>query len=125
VRTEERLVRQLWQSMQSRDWKAVRDLLHPDLDVRWPHTRERFVGPDEYVAVNERYPGHWSIAVDRVVFDGTTAVSAVTVSEGSVDVFAASFFSFRDGLIHTIVEYWADSAQPPAWRRDAGLGTTY
>ena len=112
-------VEQLWRHFQAREWDAARALLTDDFVADWPHTGERMVGPDNFIAVNENYPGEWQLELRRVVQEGDQAASEVAVTH--VDdgtFFGASFFELRGGKIARATEYWISHATeaPPQWR---------
>jgi hypothetical protein len=111
-------VRRLWELWEARQWDASLPLFHPDVDVGWPHTRERFVGRENFVQMNRTYPEGWAIALLRVVPDGDLIVSEIRVTQGDEVFFAVSFFGFEDRLIRHVTEYWVTSPyeDPPDWR---------
>lgn len=114
-----RVVELLWELFEARQWDEAGRLLHEDLVAEWPHSGERILGRENFLAVNRSYPGRWTIQVRRVVAEGGRVVSEVMVEhdeQGSV--FAASFFELRDARIARITEYWVDAyaEDPPEWR---------
>ena len=72
-----RIVTQLWEAMEARDWETVAGLLADDFVCEWPVSRERFRGRDNFVAVNRAYPGDWHVAVRQVIAEGDRAASEV------------------------------------------------
>jgi ketosteroid isomerase-like protein len=52
-------VEQLWQLFDARDFEAAGALLHDDFVCEWPQSRERIRGRENYVAINQNYPGTW------------------------------------------------------------------
>jgi ketosteroid isomerase-like protein len=111
-------IERLWDLWQARAWDDSIALFHPDVEMDWPHTCERFVGSANVVDMNRAYPEGWSIELLRVVPDGDAVVSEIRVTAGDELFFAASFFGFEDGLIRRVTEYWVTSPyeEPPAWR---------
>jgi ketosteroid isomerase-like protein len=111
-------VERLWTLWQARRWDESVALFHPDVELDWPHTRERFVGRDNVVGMNRAYPEGWTITVLRVVADGDQVVSEIRVDAPDEVDFAASFFTFEGGLIRRVTEYWVTSPyeEPPDWR---------
>jgi ketosteroid isomerase-like protein len=111
-----RIVTQLWEAMEARDWETVGALLADDFVCEWPVSRERFRGRDNFVAVNRAYPGDWHVAVRQVIAEGDRAASEVIAEvEGKRDV-AISFYEFRDGRIVRETDYWPEPYPAPAWR---------
>jgi len=114
-----RVVRELWDRMQARDWAGIRALLVDDLVVEWPVSAERIVGRENYVRVNEEYPEGWAINVLRIVADGEVVVSEVEVPHETMGVHrVVSFWTVRGGTIVDGREYWTSlGADPsPEWR---------
>lgn len=117
------VVRRYWDRIEARDWDGAGALLADDVEVEWPHTRERFHGRHNVVGYNREYPEGWSIEVLRVLDAGDAVVSEVRVPFRDEAVFSvASVFEVRDGLISRAVEYWVEDGQeePPEWRRKFG-----
>jgi len=111
-----RLVEQLWEHFDAFDFAAVAPLLHDDFVCEWPQSRERICGRDNYIAVNQHYPGRWRIAIQRLVVSEDGVATQVRLeSEGSV-VHAASFFEFRDCKIVKQVDWWPEPSPTPEWR---------
>lgn len=115
------LIRTYWNRIQERDWPGVAELLHPDLRIFWPASRELFTGRESFVAMNQVYPEGWSIRVLDVFGDGDRAVSEVEVPQEGVGVFrVVSLWTVRDGLIASGTEYWVTYGGDPVppWRLD-------
>ncbi len=112
------VIERLWTLWQARRWDESLDLFQPDVEMDWPHTRERFVGRDNVVGVNRAYPEGWTIELLRIVDRDDEVVSEVRVTQDDEDFFAASFFTFEDGRIREVTEYWVTSPyeDAPAWR---------
>ncbi len=116
------VVERFWAAMQHNDWAAVADLLVPDIAIDWPCSGERIVGRANFVAVQERYPtstGRWEFEIHRLVSNGLTTVSEVTVTDGVQVARVIAFSDVADGQIVRHVEYWPMAYEPPADR--AGL----
>jgi ketosteroid isomerase-like protein len=111
-------IERLWTLWEARRWDESLALFHPDVQMEWPHTRERFVGRDNVVGMNRAYPEGWTITLLRVLAQGDQVVSEIRVTQEAERFFAASFFTFEDGLIRHVTEYWVTSPyeDPPAWR---------
>jgi ketosteroid isomerase-like protein len=112
------VVRTLWERIEARDWAGFAALLAADVRLTYPVSAERFQGRDALVAINAEFPEGWSIHVLRIVADGDTVVSEVSVPMGTDDHRAVTFWTVRDGLVTAAVEYWtvAGGAEPAAWR---------
>jgi ketosteroid isomerase-like protein len=109
-----------WDRVEARDWPAAGALLAPDVVVEWPVTAERFVGRDDFVAVQREYPEGWSIRVREILADGDRVVSHVDVPHVEMGLsHAVSLWTVRDGAVVAAVEYWTSPGMEPApdWRR--------
>jgi ketosteroid isomerase-like protein len=115
-----KIIQELWDRTQARDWAGVAELLADDLVVEWPVSGERIVGPENYITINAEYPQGWAINVLRIAADGDVVVSEVEVPHEPLgEVFrVASFWTVRDGKIAAGREYWTSlGADPsPEWR---------
>lgn len=112
------LVREFWRLMATNDFGPVGAVLGDDFVLEWPQSGERIRGRANFAAMNEEYPaaGPWTFTVERIMAAGREAVSVVLVSDGTRSDRAISFFSFANGKIASIVEYWPEPFAPPANR---------
>lgn len=56
----------LWSYLNACEWEKARYLLSEDFEAVWPQSRERIVGPDNFIALNREYPGKGEIQVQDV-----------------------------------------------------------
>lgn len=110
----------LWQAFNQRDWIAAREQLTDDFICEWPQSNERIRGRDNFIAVNQNFPGDWQITVERVIVSGDQAASEVSIQltraeETRTDV-AVSFYELREGKINKEVDYWPNPYPAPAGR---------
>jgi ketosteroid isomerase-like protein len=112
------VVRRLWTLFQARDWDAAEALVHPDIVVDWPDTRERMRGRANFMAVQRNYPEPWgTIEIRRVIGRNDLVVAEIAVHDARGTTFAISFAELEAGRIVRAVEYWVDDdGAPPAWR---------
>jgi ketosteroid isomerase-like protein len=114
-----KIIHQLWDRMQARDWVGVGEQLADDVVIEWPVSGERIVGRDNYVSINAEYPEGWSIRVLGIVAAGEEVVSEVEVPHETMGVHrVASFWTVRSGRIVAGREYWSElgSDPSPEWR---------
>ncbi|HUH06256.1 MAG TPA: nuclear transport factor 2 family protein [Egibacteraceae bacterium] len=116
-------VEHLWRAFDERRFDDAGDALHDDVVVEWPHSGERMVGRDAFIAVNRDHPDPWiRVEVLRIVAEGDVVVSEVVVPvEGQRSALAASFFTFEDGKIVSITEYWVDAGSQAPYPSRAGV----
>ncbi len=110
-----------WAAMQDNDWHRAAGHLAEDCVIDWPCSGERFVGRDDFAAVQARYPtntGRWSFDVHRIVVEGDVAVSEVTASDGDQAARVIAFSLLDGSQITHQIEYWPMPYEPPAGRED-------
>ena len=115
------LVHAFWDAMQANDWDRAASFLAPECVIDWPCSGERIVGRSDFAAVQARYPtntGRWSFDVHRLVADGDTVVSEVTVTDGEQSARVVAFSDFAGDQIARQVEYWPAAYEPRPGRED-------
>ena len=108
-------IESFWAAMRANDWKAAAEHLAEDCIVDWPCSGERIVGRSAFAAIQATYPtntGRWSFDIHRLVADGDTAVSEITVSDGEQSARLVAISLLRDGLIAEQIEYWPGPTDP-------------
>ena len=104
---------ELWRCFDERRFRDALPLLSEDFEAHWPNTRERICGAENFIALNESYPGAWRCAVRRIDVCTDTVVTVTEISDGDTALFAVSFFEVREGRIVSAEEYFADNGCPP------------
>ena len=104
---------ELWRCFDQRRFRDALPLLSEDFEAHWPNTRERIRGPENFIALNENYPGAWRCTVRRIHECADAVVTVTEISDGETSLFAVSFFEVRYGLIVRAEEYFADNGLPP------------
>ncbi|MFF4318286.1 nuclear transport factor 2 family protein [Streptomyces sp. NPDC001568] len=129
-----KVVAQLWERIEARDWNGVSGLIAEDAVIEWPVSGERIVGRANFIAVlrdegeagdaggsgggDERTTGQ--VEVLRILADGDLVVTEVEIPEDHVLYRAVSLWTVRDGEIVGAREYWTSPGQDPAPRWRAG-----
>ncbi len=104
---------ELWRCFDQRQFRDALPLLSADFEAHWPNTRERIRGPENFIALNENYPGIWRCTVRRIDEYADTVATVTEISDGDTSLFAVSFFVVRNGQIVRAEEYFADNGPPP------------
>jgi predicted SnoaL-like aldol condensation-catalyzing enzyme len=112
----EDIARELWSTFNARKFYQVKPLLHDDFVCIWPQSREIIRGANNFMALNENYPGKWSIKVIRTISTGDIVISEIELKFEEQIIYAVSFFEIKDGKILRLTEYWGDSYEAPEWR---------
>ena len=112
-RREGDLAIELWRCSDELCFRDALPLLSEDFESHWSKTRERICGPENFIALNERYPGDSRCTVRRIAEYANSVVTVTEISNGDTSLFAVPFFEVRDGRIVRAEEYFADNGSPP------------
>jgi limonene-1,2-epoxide hydrolase len=114
------VVESFWEAMRANDWQAAAAHFATDAVIEWPCSGERIKGPAAWAEIQARYPaaGRWTFDVHRLVGDGDSAVSEVTVSDGERPARVVAFSEVEGEAIVRQIEYWPDAYEPAEWRAD-------
>jgi SnoaL-like domain len=108
----------VWQALGRRDWEAARGLLHDDFVQEWPQSRERIVGRDNAIAINQNFPGGLpTIRFRPTLAGGDLAVLQVELTYGDGSRYlGVSVVELRDGKVAKETDYFAQPFPAPQWR---------
>jgi limonene-1,2-epoxide hydrolase len=115
------LISAFWAAMQANDWDRAAGYLAAECVIDWPCSGERIVGRSDFAAMQARYPtgtGRWSFDVHRIVGDGDTVVSEVTVTDGEQSARLIAFSDIDGDQVVRQVEYWPTAYDPSPGRED-------
>jgi ketosteroid isomerase-like protein len=105
------------ETLESRDWEAWSELLHPDVVYEIPQTRERIRGRERYLRFNQEFPGDWHLRVKVVIADDENGVAWFVWELGEAEpADAMVFFNFADNLITSVTDFWPEPYEPPRGR---------
>ncbi len=118
------VVRQFWMDICNQRWSALSTYFHADAVIRWHNTNEQFT-VNEFIRINEAYPGDWLTDIVRVESTGNSVITAVRVYQENAPLsfHAVSFFEFRGSRIAALDEYWGADEKAPQWRLDQRIGS--
>ena len=112
-------VRRLYEAYQERDWDRAGALLHPEVTIDMPATRERLSGHADVLGFQRRYPEPWGVLsvlqIAGGMGDEPVAAEVEIVAPDGVFRMAA-FWRCRDDLLWRGTEYWVTvggDAPPP------------
>lgn len=108
-----------WAAVTSQDAAALARCFHPKAKVRWPNTGEEFTAA-AFIRINCAYPGAWAGELLRVEEAGDTTITLARIQaqDGSQSLHVTSFFTWQEGLILELEEYFSDDGPVPQWRQD-------
>ena len=107
------LAAELWRLFDAGRFRDALPLLSEDFEAHWPNTRERIRSREDFVALNESYPGSWRCTVRRIEEWSDGVVTVTEIGDGRTSLFAVSFFTARAGRIAATEEYFGDNGPPP------------
>jgi hypothetical protein len=133
------IVEQYLKALEASDIAATRELQHPQIVARYPQSGETFRGRDNYMTMQENYPGLPSAKTSVVFGERSTIVlpSSLPFAKPIVTVFGGDLFvvegvaTYPDGEIFNVVMilrlqggkvieetiYFAAPFDAPEWRR--------
>ncbi len=117
----------LWSHFNNREWDLAEALLSDDFEAVWPQSREKIVGPKNFIEVNRAYPGihkieilnsHQSRDNREYIHHVTTEIyiESKMLDGKEMKLFAVSFFAVDHDKILSVKEYWTDAYPAPEWR---------
>jgi hypothetical protein len=117
------LVQDLWNDMDNQNWDKLPGYFSETATINWHNTNECF-SVHEFVLANSKYPGEWSIKIEKLLRTGDIVISVVRVmsKNANISFHATSFFKFKAGKIEVLDEYWGEDEKPPQWRIEPGVG---
>lgn len=117
-------IKAFWAAVLRQDAQEIRPFFHPDAQINWHCSNERFT-VEEYIRANCEYPGSWDGEIQRTEQLGDLIVTATRVFEagGGPSFHVVSFMRILEGNIIRLDEYWGDDGPAPQWRLDKQIGT--
>ncbi len=116
----QRLIEEISQAINAKDFDKVRAAYHPDATQEWPQSGERLVGVDNIMAVNENYeqsgnpyPTESDVKVRAA---GDLVVAESRLDYGGKLYNLVSVFEMRDGKVFRETDYFSEPFDPPDWR---------
>ncbi|MXZ81902.1 MAG: nuclear transport factor 2 family protein [Gammaproteobacteria bacterium] len=107
------LAEDLWRLFDAGRFRDALPLLSEDFEAHWPNTRERIRNREDFIALNENYPGSWRCTIRRIEKCAEGVVTVTEISDGKTGLFAVSFFTVRAGRITAAEEYFSENGPPP------------
>jgi len=115
MKTSEQIIENYWQHFNNKTWCSLFSFFTEDAEIIWPNTNEEF-SVARFVEINEKYPGNWSIDVEKMLILENLAISVVRIFMNCQSFHAISFFTFTNNKISLLQEYWSEDTKPPLWR---------
>lgn len=134
-----RIVELYMEAVEHRDLEKVRELMHPDVVGRYPQSGEVFRGRDNYMGMQEAYPGLPQAEASSVTGETSMVVLPSTLPFGkpTITVFGGEHFviegmaTYPNGDVYNVVlilrleggkvieetTYFAAPFDAPEWRK--------
>jgi SnoaL-like domain len=90
--------------------------MHPAVVYEIPQSRERIRGRDRYLRFNQEYPGDWHLRPKVVIADEQHGVAWFEWHLDDRIDDGMAFFTFADGLITQVTDFWPEPYEPPPGR---------
>lgn len=111
------IVQAYWNAIHELRFDDVRALFSETAVITWPNTEEVFT-LDEFIAVNEAYPGEWDEEVLQCYKAEDRIISETMVKGKEVSFLAIGFYKIQEGKITALREYWTAVEAAPEWRKE-------
>ena len=117
--TPKEIVTAYWKEMNNNDYCRAAEYLTDDFSCKWPQSSECIEGKDNFIAINTFYPseGNWTFEINRIQAEDDQVVTDVSISDGTIDARAITFFTISFGKIRELIEYWPENYKAPEWRK--------
>jgi hypothetical protein len=107
-----------WQASATGDLNAEHDTYDDAAICDYPQSGERILGRSNLQALRSHHPGHPSgFNVKRIVGRGDLWITEYSIIYEERTAYTVSIMEFRNGRVVHETQYFADSFEAPAWRR--------
>ena len=101
-----------WEASDANDFEAEHDIYHEDAVLDYPQSGERIRGRRHIQESRFVQPSKKRFTVRRIVGSGDLWVSEFVLSYDGIPSYAVSIMEFRDGLVASETQYFADRFDP-------------
>jgi hypothetical protein len=107
-----------WRASEAGDPDAEHDIYDDAAICDYPQSGERILGRANLQALRSHHPGHPSgFSVKRILGNGDLWITEYTITYEERTAYTVSIMEFRNGKVVHETQYFADSFEAPAWRR--------
>jgi hypothetical protein len=111
-RTVQAALQRHWEASDANDFDAEHDIYRDDAVLEYPQSGERIRGRRNIQESRFVQPNKKRFAVRRIVGSGDLWVTEFVLSYDGVPSYAVSIMEFRDGLVASETQYFADGFAP-------------
>ena len=107
-----------WQASAAGDADAEHNIYDDAAICDYPQSGERILGRANLQALRSHHPGHPSgFKIKRILGKGELWVTEYAITYEERTSYTVSIMEFRNGKVVHETQYFADSFEAPAWRR--------
>jgi hypothetical protein len=107
-----------WQASAAGDADAEHNIYDDAAICDYPQSGERILGRANLQALRSHHPGHPSgFKIKRILGKGELWVTEYAITYEDRKSYTVSIMEFRNGKVVHETQYFADSFEAPAWRR--------
>ena len=111
-RTARALLERHWRASDANDFVAEHDIYHKDAVLNYPQSGERIRGRNNIQESRTVQPNEKRFAVRRIIGSGDLWVSEFILSYDGKPSYVVSIMEFREGLVASETQYFADPFAP-------------
>ena len=106
-----------WTGSEEGNDQAEYEIYHPDAELVYPQSGERFNGVDNIRTSRTEHPALRHFSIQRILGQGDLWVTEYIISYDGKPVNTVSIMEFRDGKVWRETQYFADPFDAPDWRK--------
>jgi hypothetical protein len=101
-----------WNASDAGDFEVEHEIYHDDAELRYPQSGERIRGRQNIRQSRFVQPNRKRFTVQRIVGSGDLWVTEFVLAYDGIPSYAVSIMEFRDGLVGSETQYFADRFDP-------------
>ena len=111
-RTVRAALQRHWDASDANDFKVEHEIYHDDAVLHYPQSGEWIRGRHNIQESRFVQPNKKRFTVQRMIGSGDLWVTEFVLSYDSIPSYAVSIMEFRDGLVASETQYFADQFDP-------------
>jgi ketosteroid isomerase-like protein len=111
-RTAREALQRHWEASDANDFEAEHEIYREDAVLEYPQSGERIRGRRNIRESRFVQPNQKRFTVRRIVGSGDLWVTEFVLSYDGIPSYAVSIMEFRDGLVASETQYFADRFEP-------------
>jgi SnoaL-like domain len=101
-----------WEASDASDFEVEHEIYHEDAVLDYPQSGERIRGRRNIQESRTVQPNQKRFAVRRIIGRGDLWVTEFVLTYDGIPSYAVSIMEFRDGLVASETQYFADRFEP-------------